>query len=251
VTVLTAVSRASLKVYTRDVAAIFFSFAFPLIFLVIFGLVFGRMQVAETGNAAVDFIAPGVLSWGMANAAVFGIAFTLMQWRKDDLLRLIRLTPARIIDLVLARFVVALIIALLQGVLFIGVAILPPFGMTIDAHWPLALPILVLAVTAFLSLGLIIGIVAKTPESVAAIANIVMIPMAFLSGSFVPLALMPEWLRAFSYALPLRYVGDGMVYAFAGEGGAGTYGIACLALAGFTVVFTAIGLRIFKWSNDE
>lgn len=249
-TAFSAVSRASLKVYVRDPAAVFFTFAFPLIFLVIFGLVFGSEQVAKTGATAVNFIAPGVLSWGMANAALFGTAFTLMQWRRDDLLRLIRLTPARVGELGLSRLAISLVIGLAQMILFIGVAMLPVFGMRMNPHWPLALPLLMLAVAAFLSLGVIVGDVAKTPESVAAIANFIMVPMAFLSGAFVPLALMPSWIRTFSYALPLRYAGNGLVYAFSGQGSAGAYGIDCLALAVFAAVFAVIGLRLFRWSNE-
>lgn len=250
-TAFSAIYRASYKVYLRDVAAIFFAFAFPLIFLVIFALAFGDQQVGTTGNAAVDFIASGVLSWGVANGAVFGIAFTLVQWRKDDLLRLIRLTPARVSGLVLARLVVALVVGLAQSLLFIGVAVLPPFGMTVSSRWPLALPVMVLAVTAFVTLGLIVGTWAKSAEAVAAIANCIMVPMAFLSGAFVPLQLMPEWLQAFSYALPLRYVHEAMVYALAAEGEAHKYWVSCLALVGFTAVFAVVGLRRFKWSDEE
>ena len=245
-----AVSRAGLKVYIRDPAAVFFTFVFPLVFLVIFGLVFGSEHVGRGSTTAVNYIAPGVLSWGMANAALFGTAFTLMQWRRDDLLRLIRLTPARLIDLGSSRLAISLAIGLAQMILFVGVAKLPVFGLATNPRWPLALPILVLAVTAFLGLGVVVGNVARTPESVAAIANFIMVPMAFLSGAFVPLALMPSWIRGLSYALPLRYAGDGLVYAFSGQGSAGAFGLDCLALAAFAAAFAAVGVRTFRWSNE-
>ncbi|MFI9639334.1 ABC transporter permease [Micromonospora sp. NPDC051925] len=250
-TVFTALTRASYKANTRDTVTIFFTFAFPLIFLVIFGLIFKGQEVVETGNGYIDFIAPGVLAWGLANAASFGVAFTLMQWRRDDLLRLIRLTPARLSEVVLSRMAVAVCIGVAQCLLFIGVATIPLFGMNVAPRWPLALPIMLLGIGTFLGLGLIIGAISKTPEAVSAIGNCVVIPMAFLSGAFIPVELMPDWLRSFSYAMPLRYVLDGLVYALAGAGEARDYWIACLVLVGFTTVFTAIGLRLFKWSNDE
>ncbi len=250
-TVFAALTRASFKANTRDTVTIFFTFAFPLIFLVIFGLIFKGQQVVETGNGYIDFIAPGVLSWGLANAASFGVAFSLMQWRRDDLLRLIRLTPARLSSVVLSRLVIAVTIGLAQCALFIGVAMIPLFGMQVSPRWPLAIPVMLLGIAAFLGLGLIIGAVAKSPEAVSAIGNCVVIPMAFLSGAFIPVELMPEWLRTVSHAMPMRHLLDGLVYALAGAGEAGDYWVSCGVLAGFTALFTAIGMRMFRWSNDE
>jgi ABC-2 type transport system permease protein len=246
-----ALAKAAYKANVRDTTTIFFTFAFPLVFFVIFGLIFRGQEVADSGYGYVDFIAPGVLAWGLASAALFGVAFTLMQWRNDDLLRLIRLSPANIWSVIGSRYVVALGIGLSQCVLFVGVALLPVFGMRLDPLWPLAVPAMVLTVTAFMALGVIVGSVANTPEAVAAIANCVVVPMAFLSGSFYPVELMPGWLQAVSYALPLRYVNDAMSYALAGYGGGRLYLIAVVLLTGFSVVFLAVGRRLFRWSNDS
>jgi ABC-2 type transport system permease protein len=247
----TALAKATYKANVRDTTTIFFTFAFPLVFLVIFGLIFRGQQVAGTGHGYVDFIAPGVLSWGLASAALFGISFTLMQWRGDDLLRLIRMSPANVWSVVGARYVVALGVGVAQSVLFIGVALLPVFGMKLDDRWPLALPTMVVAVTAFLALGLIVGSRANTPEAVAAIANCVVVPMAFLSGSFYPTELMPGWLQGISKALPLRYVNDAMGYALAGQGSFAHYLLSLGVLGGFSALFLVIGVRTFRWSNDS
>lgn len=246
-----ALSKAAYKASVRDATTVFFTFAFPLVFLLVFGLIFQGRQVDDTGWNYIDYIAPGVLSWGVANAALFGIAFTLMQWRSDDILRLIRMTPAPLWSVIASRYVVAQVIGVLQAVLFIGVALLPVFGLHLAGRWPLALPILVLGVTAFLALGLIVGSRTNTPEAVAAVANCIVVPMAFISGSFLPLDLMPGWLQGISEALPLRYVNDGIAVAIAGRGDMTDYGIACAALVGFTVVFGVIGARTFRWSNQS
>jgi ABC-2 type transport system permease protein len=75
--------------------------------------------------------------------------------------------------------------------------------------------------------------------------------MAFLSGSFYPIELMPDWMRAVSSALPLRYVNDAMAYALAGYGSGRLYLVSLVLLAGFSVLFLAIGRRVFRWSNDS
>jgi ABC-2 type transport system permease protein len=206
----TALAKATYKANVRDTTTIFFTFAFPLVFLVIFGLIFRGQQVAGTGHGYVDFIAPGVLSWGLASAALFGISFTLMQWRGDDLLRLIRMTPAPLRSVLGSRVVLAQAIGVL-----------------------------------------IVGSRANTPEAVAAIANCVVVPMAFLSGSFYPTELMPGWLQGISKALPLRYVNDAMGYALAGQGSFAHYLLSLGVLGGFSALFLVIGVRTFRWSNDS
>ncbi|MGW2510027.1 ABC transporter permease [Streptomyces scopuliridis] len=245
-----ALTGAGYRAQVRDKATLFFTFAFPLLFLVVFGLIFRGQEVEETGRPYISYIAPGVMSWGVANAAVFGVAFTLMQWRRDDLLRLIRMTPTRLSSVLGSRYVLALGVGVFQAVVFIAVAMLPLFGLGLDARWPLALPVLVLGITAFLTIGVVIGSYADTPEAVAAIANCLMVPMAFLSGSFLPLDMMPSWLRTISRVLPLRYLNDAVSAALSGRGDLGDIALGCGGLAVFTVIFGALALKTFRWSNS-
>ncbi|MEV7090995.1 ABC transporter permease [Streptomyces sp. NPDC093085] len=241
---------AGYRAQVRDKATLFFTFAFPLLFLVVFGLIFRGQDVEETSRPYIAYIAPGVMSWGVANAAVFGIAFTLMQWRRDDLLRLIRLTPTPLTSVLASRYVLALGVGAVQAAVFVLVAMLPLFGLEVDPRWPLVVPVLVLGITAFLTIGVIIGSYATTPEAVAAIANCLMVPMAFVSGSFLPLDLMPSWLQTVSRVLPLRYLNDGASGALTGRGDLAGIALSCGGLAVFTVVFGAIALKTFRWSDS-
>ncbi|OII64978.1 ABC transporter [Streptomyces sp. CC53] len=247
-----ALSQAGYRAYVRDKTTLFFTFAFPLLFLVVFGLIFHGKDVEQSGQPYINYIAPGVLAWGVANAAVFGVGFVLMQWRRDDLLRLIRMTPVRLPAVLGSRYVLALGIGLVQTALFVGVALLPWFGLRLASGWPLVLPVLVLGITAFLAIGVIVGSYAKTPEAVAAIANCLMIPMAFLSGSFFPLDAMPDWMQTLAKALPLHYLVDGTSAALTGTSGVGTaVATACAVLAGCAAVFGAVALKTFRWSDQS
>ncbi|MDT0466634.1 ABC transporter permease [Streptomyces gibsoniae] len=243
-----ALTRATYVASVRDKTTLFFTFAFPLAFLVLFGLIFHGQEV-KGGLSSINYIAPGVLSWGVGNACVFSVGFALMQWRRDDLLRLIWRTPTPLRTLLASRWTVALAVACVQTVLFTGVALLPFFGLHVNGPWWAVVPLLVLGVTAFIALGLIVGSVANTPEAVAAIANILMVPMAFLSGSFFPDDLMPGWLRTVAKVLPLHYLNDGLTDAMGGRGDLGDIAVDCAGLAVFGVVFGLIATRIFRWSN--
>ncbi|EFL19121.1 ABC transporter permease [Streptomyces sp. C] len=247
----TALTAAGYRAQVRDKATLFFTFAFPLLFLVVFGLIFSGQDVEQSGRPYISYIAPGVMSWGVANAAVFGIAFTLMQWRRDDLLRLIRLSPTPLTTVLASRYVLALVVGVVQAAVFVAVAMLPGFGLELDGRWPLVLPALVLGITAFMAIGVIVGNYARTPEAVAAIANCMMVPMAFLSGSFLPLDMMPSWLRTVSRVLPLRYLNDAASGALTGSGSLAAIGVGCAALAGFALLFGGIGLKTFRWSDQS
>ncbi|WP_018548799.1 ABC transporter permease [Streptomyces sp. LaPpAH-108] len=243
-----ALTRATYVASVRDKTTLFFTFAFPLAFLVLFGLIFQGQHV-DGGLASINYIAPGVLSWGVGNAAVFSVGFSLMQQRRDDLLRLIWRTPTPLRTLIASRWTVALAVALTQTLLFTAVALLPFFGLELNGPWWAAFPLLVLGVTAFLAMGLVVGSLANTPEAVAAIANLVMVPMAFLSGSFFPDDLMPSWLRTVAKVLPLHYLNDGVTDAMGGRGDLGDIALDCLGLVVFAAIFGLIATRIFRWSN--
>lgn len=250
-TAFAALNSAGVKGSVRDKTTLFFTFAFPLLFLLVFGLIFAGQTVEESGRTYISYIASGVLSWGLGNAAVFGLAFTLMQWRNDDLLRLIRLTPTPLWTVLGSRYLFSLGIALVQCALFIGIAMLPFFGLQPAGTWILALPAVILGTTAFLALGVVVGSVANTPEAVAAIANCIMIPMAFLSGSFLPLDTMPPWLQDVAQFLPLYYLNDGISSALEGTVTAGGMAVSLGVLALFTVVFTLLAGRVFRWSRSS
>ena len=248
-TAYAALTAANYKAYVRERVTLFFTFLFPLFFLGIFGLLFAGQEVPDTGLPYINSIAPGVLSWGVGNAAVFAVAFTLVQWRRDDILRLIWRTPTGTGAVVAARATVALGVGLVQAVLFTGIALLPAFGLEPASTWPLALPVLVCGIAAFLGLGLLLGVGVDTPEAVGAVGNFVMVPMAFLSGAFYPMALMPDWLGTVSRALPLRWFNDGIADALSGRATAAQTGLDCAALLGFAAVFGLVGVWRFRWST--
>ncbi|MEV6120189.1 ABC transporter permease [Streptomyces sp. NPDC052077] len=246
-----ALTAAGYRAQVRDRTTVFFTFAFPLIFLVVFGLIFRGRDVEESGYSYLSYTASGVLSWGVANAAVFGIGFTLMQWRVDDILRMIRMSPAPLSSVIGSRFVLALVVGAVQSALFVGVAMLPGFGLVPDSRWPLLIPVMVLGIITFLMLGVIIGSVADTPESVAGIANFLMLPMAFLSGSFFPLDSMPDWLRKLSLVMPLRYLNDAVSGSLTGRGDLSDIATGCAGLLVFTVVLGAVAMRTFRWTKTS
>src|SRR5205085_183316 len=82
-----------------------------------------------------------------------------------------------------------------QALIFIGIGLLPVFGLKLTGTWWMAIPVFLLGILAFFSIGMLVGAFAKTEQAASAAANIVVLPMAFLSGTFFPIDQAPAWLR--------------------------------------------------------
>ena len=198
---------------------------------------------------AIQFITPGILSWAVATSAAFGAALTLVAWRKNQVLRRLRLSPAPTWTVVGARVAVSMVIALVQAALFIGIAVTPVFGLVLTGSWWLFLPLLVLGTGAFLAVGLFVGAVSKTEESASAMANFIVLPMAFLSGTFFDISAAPAWLQTVSKAFPLRWMNDGMLDVMVRGKGLEAIWLPCLVLLGFTAVVGLLATRMFRWES--
>ncbi len=203
-------------------------------------------QVEDESLTAIQYITPGMLGWAVAMSAVFGAAVNLVAWRKSGLLRRLRLTPVPTSSVVLARVGVSMAVTLGQTVIFIAVAYFG-FDLQLTGWWPLIFPLILVGTLAFLSIGLFAGAITKTEEAAVGLANFLVLPMAFLSGSFFPLDGAPDWLQTVSKALPLRHLNDGMLDVMVRGEGPEALVLPVIVLLGFAAVVTAISMRFFRW----
>jgi ABC-2 type transport system permease protein len=206
-------------------------------------------QVQDKSLKPIQYLAPGLLGWAIASGATFGAAITLVGWRKDKLLRRLRLAPINTGAVVLARVGIAMAVALVQLVVFLGIATIPYFGLKLTASWWMAIPVVLCGTLSFMSIGLLVGSFARTQQAATSIANLIILPMAFLGGAFIPLDFAPAWLRDVSYAMPLRYLVTGMQDVTArGEGPASALP-AIGILLGLAALLTLISVRVFRWDD--
>lgn len=211
-------------------------------------LVLRAEQVEDESLKAIQYYTPGLLGWAVAMSASFGAAATLQGWRKSKLLRRLQLAPVSTGTVVGARVAVTLLVALAQFAIFVSVAAVV-FGLKLTGAWWMALPLLMVGTLCFMAVGLLAGAIATTEEGAVNGANFLVLPMAFLSGSFFPLDAMPDWLQTVSQFLPLRHLNEGMLDVMVrGEGPAAA--LAPMAvLAAFAIAVTALAARLFRWDT--
>ncbi|HMJ74330.1 MAG TPA: ABC transporter permease [Iamia sp.] len=205
-------------------------------------------QVEDSSLTGIQFVAPGLVGWAVATSATFGAALTLVTWRQSELLRRIRMTPVPTASVVSARVMVTMIVALAQLAIFIGLAALV-FDLQLTGSWYMAVPLVMAGTLTFMAIGLLCGSVARTSEGASGLANLIVLPMAFLSGSFIPLDIGPDWLRTVSHAFPLRYLNEGMLDVMVRGQGPDAVLAPIAVLLGAAAVITAIATRWFRWDK--
>ncbi len=206
-------------------------------------------NVEDSSLKPIQYITPGIMSWGVAVTAVFGAALTLVSWRKKQVLRRIRLAPVSPPTVLSARVVVTFGVAIVQALVFIGVGLLPVFGLKLTGTWWLAIPVFLLGILAFFAIGMLVGAFCKTEEAATGAANIVVLPMAFLSGTFFPIDQAPPWMQSVSNVFPLRHMNDGIMDFLVRGQDASALVVPCLVLAGFVLVVGTIAAKVFQWED--
>ncbi len=204
-------------------------------------------QVEDKSLKPIQYLAPGLLGWAIASGGTFGAAITLVNWRENKLLRRLRLAPVSVGSVVLARVGVAIAVAMVELVVFLGIATTPYFGLKLSSDWWMAIPVVVCGTLAFMAIGLLVGSFARSQQAATAVANLIILPMAFLGGAFIPLDFAPAWIKDVSYVMPLRYLVTGMQNVMArGEGPASALPAIGLLLA-LAAVLTVLAVRVFRW----
>jgi len=113
----------------------------------------------------------------------------------------------------------------------------------------MAVPLVACATLCFMALGLLAGAVTKTAEGAVNMANFLVLPMAFLSGSFFPLEGAPPWLQVVSKAMPLRHLNDAMLDVMVRGAGPSSALATMVILLTFAAVMTLVAARLFRWDT--
>ena len=192
------------KVFWRSREAAVFIFIFPLLLYALLGSVYGD---EIDGVPAVDVLLAGLFGYGAANTAFAGLAIILVGRREAGVLKRLRATPLTPAVYLAAVLLSTLATFALQSVSLLGLGGLA-FDASMPANWLGFVGAIVLGVACFAGLGLAAAALIRSAEGVSAVVNVVVLPMAFLSGAFGPTQDFPAVLQAIADVLPLTYFID-------------------------------------------
>ncbi len=192
------------RLFWRNRESAVFVFIFPPMLFLLLGAVYGgRIE----GFPAADVLLVGLIGYGCANTAFAGLAITLVIRRESGVLKRIRATPLPTVTYLAAMLASTLAVFVLQMAVTIALG-LSLYGAQGPENWLGMIPVVLLGAAAFAGLGFGATALIRSSEGASAVVNLIVLPMAFLSGSFGPTRSYPEVLRWVADVLPLTYLVD-------------------------------------------
>ena len=236
------------KAYWRNPGAAFFAFVYPLMFLVIYRTSIFRNSTVQFGarsvNEATYYVAP------MAALAVITVCLTTSRSRSRSSgtrgcssastgpRSSASFFGGRILHAVLVSILLVIITAAF-GSAFYSVDI--PTGGTLLRM----LVILIVSAAAFCALGFAIASIIPNADASLPIVNVVILPLLFLSGVFIPLSNNPPaWMVWIGRVFPIKHFLTGMQAGFLG---APFHWTDVLIVAAWGVAGLLFALRFFRW----
>jgi ABC-2 type transport system permease protein len=236
--------------FWRNPPAAFFTFFFPLIFLVIFNLVFGNDTIEVDGGTAKasTFFVAGIAALSVVNGCFTGLAMGLAFLRDEGVLKRTRGTPLPAWAFLAGRIgfntlvtILLIAIVLAAGALFYGVDVptetMPAFLVTV------AVGSATFAALAFAINGFI-----PNAEAAPAVVNATVLPLLFISDVFIRADDAPSWLNTLAGIFPVRHLSEALQVAFNPfETGAGFRPVDLAVMAVWGLFGVLVALRYFSW----
>ena len=236
--------------FWRNPVSAFFVFFFPLIFLVLFNLIFGSREMELPGGIVntSTFYVPAIVAMSVIYTCYSNVAIGMSFSREQGLLKRTRGTPLPAWSFLFGRIVHSLLLAVILVVIVTAAGVLV-YDVDVPTNTlPAALISLGVGAAAFCALGLATTAVIPNAESSPAIVNVSVLPLLFISDVFIPLHDAPSWLTRVADLFPVRHFAQAMHNSFDPfETGTGLDPVHLLVMAAWMVVGLVVALRYFSW----
>ena len=234
--------------YWRNPAAASFTFAFPLLLLVVFTAIYGgdRPEISGHRVAFAQIYVPVIIGFGLISACYTNLAFTVSMRRENGLLKRVRGTPLPP-GLYFAGMVGnAVVVALILCGLVVALGLVA-YGVTFPGHYVAFAVSIVVGAFCFSALGVAVSILVPNEDAAPAIINFILFPLLFISGTFGSVK-SGSTLDTISSIFPVRPLNDAFTAVFDPYRHGSTLGWGGLAvMVAWGVGAVAISLWKFRW----
>ncbi|MBF4585670.1 ABC transporter permease [Curtobacterium sp. VKM Ac-2887] len=229
----------------RNVRAMVFTFAVPVIMLLVFGSAFGSQTDPTTRLPYLVVTTLQMASYGAMTAAL-SQAFAIVNERSIGWNRQLRVTPLSGWGFMVSKVIAAMAFAAVSIVITVLVATVGLHASLDPLHWFAAGFGIWCGVIPFALIAILIGQFAK-PSFAQPLFMVVFMGMAILGGLWVPLSVMPDWMGTVAHLLPsywLNRIGQ------MGAGATGSSGMTepAMVLAGWAIVLAAV--IVWRYRRD-
>jgi len=235
--------------FWRNPAAAVFAFAFPIVFLVVFGTLNDGVTVTVNGVHVSydDYYIPALITYGIIGATFTNLAVQMSVRRDTGVLKRLRGTPLPAWVFMVGVIGSSMIVSVLLTV-FTTVFGMLVYHVQAPHHILPLLLTLLLGAAAFCALGLAIAAFIPNGDAAPAISNLVILPLVFISGTFFPIDQSSVLARVASY-FPVRHFIAATYGAFdpTSMSGSGFSGEDLLILAAWGAGAILLAVRRFQW----
>jgi ABC-2 type transport system permease protein len=240
--------RSEQLIFWRNRESAGFIFAFPVMLFLLLGSLYGN-DTTDEGYNSIELLLAGMLGYGAANTGFAGMSITLVIRREYGILKRIRSTPLPAVTYFAAALTSTLLVFALQAVLLFALGrVLYDTGLP-DRPFSLAF-LVAFGAAAFAGLGIGTAALIRSAEGASAVVNFILLPMAFLSGSFGGRD-YPSVLEAIANVLPLKYFVDLLRDVYLDHESAWSNPGALAVVAAWGLGGALVGVRRFGWEPRE
>lgn len=252
-----------LKSFFRDSQAAVFTFALPIMLLVVFSAVFRGSVFGPVGEPPLPFrqyFAAGMIASGIVSAAFTTLAVSVAVEQHDGTLKRLAGTPLPKGAYFAGKVLSATALAFLSSGLMLAVGVLI-YGLdlpTTTGRWLALVWVPVLGIAACCLLGLAYTRLVKTAKGAAAVVVAPYLLLQFISGVFFVFTELPEWMQRLAALFPLKWIAQGLRYALlpdwvAANEPAGTWELGRVAavLLAWLVAAAVIARLTFRWDRSD
>ena len=229
------------KVFWRNPQAAFFTLVFPIMFLVIFELLFGN-----DGRAATFFI-PSLTTFAVITACFTNLAMTMAVARDQGRLKRVRGTPLPTGAYLSGKIANSVILAALLVVIMLVAGKLIYGADLSGVQWGPFVISLVLGAICFCSLGMAVFCFIPNEDAAPAVVNASVLPLLFISDVFIPLSNAPGWLTTLSGIFPPIHFAHSLLHSFIADPTQPFDWWDVIVMAIWTAAGVAVALTRFSW----
>lgn len=232
------------KLFLREPAAVFFTLAFPMMLLFVFGSIYGNDPAnGFDGRGSVDISVPGYMGLIVGTTTFMTIPIVISEYRTQGIFRRLRATPLNPLAIIGAQTTIYLVVTLL-GLVLLFVAGKLVYGLLTPVNIPALFLALIISFLSLAAVGFLIGSYFKTSRTAQVVGNIVYFPQIFLAGAGMPRELLPDGLRTWTEWMPMTQTVNIIREAWWGNP---TNWLSYAYLIAIGVVAAIISMKVFRW----
>lgn len=235
-----------LKLNIRNMNMVIFAIILPLVVLVILGFLYGTNSAANGADYTFLEQSIGALcAISVCAGGLMGLPLVVAEYRERKILKRFQVTPISPSMLLAVEVLIYVLYALVSLITLLLVS-----GLTWDVHlrgsWGGFAGSWLLTVLSTLSIGMMVGGIAKNAKSASVIASVLYFPMLIFSGATLPFEIMPEAMQKIVTVFPLTQSIQLMKESFLGLTVEHS-GLSIIVMLCVTLACSGIAIKCFKW----